>query len=1043
MLQLKNIVKDYVSGSNVTHALKGVSVNFRRNEFVAILGASGCGKTTLLNITGGLDRYTSGDLVIEGKSTKEYKDRDWDTYRNHSIGFIFQSYNLIMHRNVISNVELALTISGVSREERIERAKKALKIVGLEGLEKKKPNQLSGGQMQRVAIARALINNPEILLADEPTGALDSETSVQIMELLKEVAKDRLVVMVTHNPDLAYEYANRIVKMKDGLIIDDSNPYNGETASEREINTKKLESKGNKKKTSMSFLTAGGLSMTNLVSKLKRTILVSFAGSIGIMGVSAVLAVRTGVNRYVDGMQQDMLSSYPVSISESSVDYTSLMAGLSGWNSKDVPIDLNDEVGVDSMINYLMDKYTDFTSVKTNDINQDLLGFIANIPDNLVSSINYNFGIDMTNNVFTEWTRKEGEASKMISLNGLTQMYISELNTVEGFSQYASFVSLFTNFLKQLPASEDYINTQYDCIEGRFPTNENEIMVVVDSDTTLTDVVFAQMGYFSQDQFLNLATKAIKENDPETDPAELEQYDYPEKFPYSEIIGKKLTYYPNNKLWRNGTFYSDYVDVLSATLLLEDEEYTVEGLYNITYDKITFSITEPTTIKLEFTRVGDKPTTGEVMVGEWTCPYGTLNITGGDPAGELTLKFGINEIPVTLKSFTRTETNQHRVLEGFHYPAVATSDSNFGEGTEMKVVGIYRQKEGKNFGCLSRGVYYTPALTKRFIKDSQNAAITEEIKHNMCDLSSATKFNAYVSYNYTSFAKPYDKTGDDGNNFWFASAINTDFVSSVSSLMTSTLYSNLDTDKASLRALTGLAAILKTDENGTPYCTDEFPALPQAIEFYPDSFEAKNNLTSYLDKWNSSEDLKFSYYADKLGNIVKDNPNDSSYKKFNRVLKVEDRTELTYSDPIELIITLIKTLIDAISIALIVFTSLSLIVSCFMIAVITYISTMERVKEIGVIRSLGGRKMDVSRLFISECFVLGLASGLIGITFTGIICLIVNAIVAPLGVARIAILTFGTGLLMVCLSILLNILSGLIPSMSASKQDPVVALRTE
>ena len=363
MLELRNITKDYVSGNNITHALKGISVNFRKNEFVSILGQSGCGKTTTLNIIGGLDRYTSGNLLINGKSTKEYKDRDWDTYRNHSIGFVFQTYNLIAHQNILKNVELALTISGVSKAERRQRAYDVLKIVGLEGMEKKRPNQLSGGQCQRVAIARALINNPEILLADEPTGALDSETSVQIMDLLKEVASDRLVIMVTHNPVLAHKYSTRIITMSDGLLTADTNPFDGkeEKTKEKPQNSQEnpVISKGKKKKTSMSLLTSMGLSLSNLVSKMKRTVLVTIAGSIGIIGVSAVLAASRGVKDYIKDLQNDMLSAYPITIAEESVDYTALITGLNNQNNREkFEFDPNNpKVGVDSMIAYLMSAY--------------------------------------------------------------------------------------------------------------------------------------------------------------------------------------------------------------------------------------------------------------------------------------------------------------------------------------------------------------------------------------------------------------------------------------------------------------------------------------------------------------------------------------------------------------------------------------------------------------------------------------------------------------------------------------------------------------
>ena len=404
MLKLYKIKKDYIMKDlESVHALKGITVCFRRNEFVAILGPSGCGKTTLLNIIGGLDKYTSGNLLIEGKSTKKYGDRDWDTYRNHSVGFVFQSYNLINHQSVLKNVELALTISGVSKKERRERAIEALRLVGLAGSEKKKPNQLSGGQMQRVAIARALVNNPEILLADEPTGALDSETSIQIMDLLKKVANDRLVVMVTHNPDLANQYANRIITMKDGLLTSDSNFYSGEKPEERaEILKNKNTNKGRKEKTSMSFFTAMGLSLSNLFSKSKRTVLVAIAGSIGIFGVSTVLAASTGVRRYIDDMQDDMLSSYPLQIAEEAVDYTSLMTGLySDPDSKIKEFDTSTRVGLNSMIDYLMDKYTDITSVKTNTINHDLVQFVKEIPEEYLFTTSYSYAIDPTNNIFT------------------------------------------------------------------------------------------------------------------------------------------------------------------------------------------------------------------------------------------------------------------------------------------------------------------------------------------------------------------------------------------------------------------------------------------------------------------------------------------------------------------------------------------------------------------------------------------------------------------------------------------------------------------
>ena len=594
MLKLVDIKKNYLmKDQEPVRALRGVSLDLRQNEFVAILGPSGCGKTTLLNIIGGLDRYTEGDLIIKGKSTKNYNDRDWDTYRNHSIGFVFQAYNLIGHQTILKNVELALTIGGVDRKERKERATLALEKVGLKGMEKKRPNQLSGGQMQRVAIARALVNNPEILLADEPTGALDSETSIQIMDLLKEVAQDRLVIMVTHNPDLANKYATRIVNMFDGVLTGDSNPFDGKEtlkeAPEEEI------SKGKKKKSSMSILTATSLSIANLFSKSKRTVIVSIACSIGIFGVSTVLAASTGVRSYIDDMQDDMLSSYPLSIAEEAVDYTSLMTGLyADSDSKIAEFDTSTRVGLNSMIDYLMDKYTDITSVKTNVINDDLIQFVKEIPADYLSATSFNYGIDPTNNIFTEWDATIGQDSEgnpirekvNISLNGLTQRYISELTTVEGFSQYATYVDLFTDFMKLLPdgLNDDgvfdekdyaYIRTQYDLLgDSKFPQNENEIMLVVESDTTLTDLVFAQLGYYHEEDVMNIAKKAIKkyaEDRPkeETDEYLDKKYPYPTSFTFNELLDKKFTYYPHNTIYEYkdiaDSAYNEYSIVLSKT----------------------------------------------------------------------------------------------------------------------------------------------------------------------------------------------------------------------------------------------------------------------------------------------------------------------------------------------------------------------------------------------------------------------------------------------------------------------------------------------
>ncbi len=530
MLELINICKDYDAAGEKVHALKGISLKFRKSEFVSILGASGCGKTTLLNIIGGLDKYTSGDLVIEGVSTKQYKDGDWDTYRNHSIGFIFQSYHLIPHQTILQNVELALTIGGVSRKERRKRAVAALEKVGLAEKINARPNQLSGGQAQRVAIARALINDPEIVLADEPTGALDSKTSVQIMELLKEISKDRLVIMVTHNPELAELYSTRIINLFDGVVVGDSQPYDGEDIvrlTPQELKEKR-KMKGKKKKASMSIGMAMSLSMKNLRSKSKRTVLVSFAGSIGIIGVSLVLAISSGVQAYIDDMENDMLSGYPLSVEQTALDYTSLMEmGGSMGDTVDIT-KLDDKVYVDS----LMETLSSLSKTATvNNITDAYVDYVNQLDESWYNAITYDYGFNIANNIYTSFyvtvdeanskTYNPDYASGTLSITAIRQMYSSILETVEEYSSYSSLVGTIDSYA-ELPDNYEYIMSQYDVVaiedgSGGVTTTgytEEQIkeifssmdsLVLVIEDSAVDDMTLAQLGYFSQDEFLNYA----------------------------------------------------------------------------------------------------------------------------------------------------------------------------------------------------------------------------------------------------------------------------------------------------------------------------------------------------------------------------------------------------------------------------------------------------------------------------------------------------------------------------------------------------------
>lgn len=1044
MLQIKDLVKDYVQKDIETvHALRGVNIDFRKNEFVAILGPSGCGKTTFLNIIGGLDRYTIGDLLIKGKTTKEYKDKDWDTYRNHSIGFVFQAYNLIPHQTILQNVELALTISGISKQERKERAKNALEKVGLSKMINKKPNQMSGGQMQRVAIARALVNDPEILLADEPTGALDSVTSVQVMDLLSEVAKDRLVIMVTHNPDLAEKYASRIINMFDGQIKGDSNPY---VIQPNEYDEEDKESKG-KKYSQMKFLTAFSLSLSNLFSKAKRTALVAIAGSIGIVGVSSVLAVSQGIKNYIASMQDDMLSSYPIGIAEESVDYSSLMTGLQAQEVfNDVVFDKKAEVGLDSMINYLMEKYKDFTSVKTNDINQNLLAYVENAPSKAVAAKKYNYAIDVTNNIYTPFKKTKDDTSNTdMSLNGITQMYISTLQTVNGFSEYAQFVDLFTGFMKQLPDSTEYVigSGQYKMLAGEYPDSAEDILLVVDPNKqTLTDIIFAQLGFYPQDEFLNIAKRAIAENDETHEhygktSEELDViYPYDKSFKFEDLLNKKVTYYPHDTIYS----YGDVEESASRNIRLSFNwsSFPIELSYNEISDSLEGSFSG---VDMVFIRTPGSATSPDSPV------YGTFDgdIMGSSTKLKIVNEEGVDKIysissgePGTLvaqddgtnKIIVDANVPQAR---GYHCPAVA--DSSWTTGVELKISGIAIAGDDTQFGCLSRGVYYTQEFAEKYMEDAISSQIISNSTNGiMAHIGSAkesvSSFKAYVTFNYDSYkADPDNAVVTPG----YASSLNSDTSTSFANMFSgfSGGLNYFELDKTYLRSLCGLSVkkIPATstsiytkngvgDDSSTHYT---FEKLPQSISLYPTSFEMKNVLTEYLDKWNSDETLT-------INNV--------------QVTRAE-RDDLTYTDTIEAIIAVITTLIDIVSVALIIFTSLSLVVSCFMIAVITYISVMERVKEIGIIRSLGGRKRDVNRLFTAENLITGLSSGLIGIIFTYFLQLIANLVLTILTYPAIVSLSIKDALIMLSLSIFLSVISGLIPSRNASKQDPVVALRTE
>lgn len=894
MLKLSEITKEYKVASGTVHALKGVSLAFRENEFVCVLGPSGCGKTTLLNIIGGLDHYTTGDLVIQGRSTKHFRDRDWDVYRNHRIGFIFQSYNLIPHQTVLGNVELALTIAGVGREERKARAKQALERVGLGNELDKKPNQLSGGQMQRVAIARALVNNPDILLADEPTGALDSETSVQIMELIKEIAGERLVIMVTHNPELAYQYASRIVRLKDGLVESDSAPYEEESVQTAEVtdetehapaSQQEAPQTGKKKKklrARMSFLTSLALSARNLLTKKGRTILTSVAGSIGIISVCLVLALSNGFNNYIRQTEEDMLSYYPVTISENSYDLASVMTSFTSPQDMPDMSQLDDKVYIDSFLTSLANGMA-----ATNNISEEYVTYLENMDSSWYSEIMYSYGASISDNLFLQAeTFPDGDSTTTElttrSLSNLKSKYITDL--IAFASQYSSligFADYFTDVVNVMPGTSDnanqgygeYVKSQYDIVAGTFPQNENEAVLVVGQNNQVTDLTLAQLGLLSEDRFMDLFNLGDED-------AEVEVDEDADLLDISDILGKEY------KL-----FYNDAV----------------------------------------YTRNED-----------WT----QMSYFGG-------------QYPFT-------------------YQGQMTDDGAFhaegDDGINIKITCILRLNEDYSYGCLSPGLNITEKTVQTYIRGNLNSAIVNWMKSD----------EAKLSYGGTDiYLMPVATENMTGNYTLYE-------------IMGRSVYVAQTPDDA-IKTLGGSDSVSR-------------------IAIYANDFDNKELVLNYLDQWNTDHD-----YSDEARSM-----------------------QITYTDTVGMLMSIMQTMIDIITYVLVAFTAISLIVSSVMIGIITYVSVVERVKEIGVLRSLGARKQDIRNLFNAETFIIGLAAGLIGIAISYVLCIVISLVLESLtGIGGIASLPALTAFIMVCVSVVLTLISGLIPAQSAAKKDPVIALRSE
>ena len=870
MLELKNITKDYISGDSTVQALKGISIEFRKSEFVSILGQSGCGKTTLLNIIGGLDRYTSGDLVINGKSTKKFKDKDWDAYRNYSVGFVFQNYNLIPHQTVLSNVELALTISGVSREERKERAIKALEDVGLKEQIHKKPNQLSGGQMQRVAIARALVNNPDIILADEPTGALDTKTSVQIMEILKEISKDKLIVMVTHNPELAEKYSTRIVKILDGVITDDSKPF---TEEDRE---KEKDAKAKDGRTAMKFFTALRLSLNNLMTKKGRTLLTSFAGSIGIIGIALILSISNGVQSYINKVEEDTLSSYPITIDESTVDISSMMQSLMGETEENTE---NHEDGKIYSRDIMNDMISTLSSKVTNNNLEALKNYIENenstIKEN-ASSIQYNYNLNI--NLY-----KEDTSNGIVRVNPSTVMNALGMEDMMEAQESSPMNSMFgssmtsmsnTDVWEEMLDNEELLHSQYDLVAGNWPTNYNEVVLIVNENNEISDYTLYALGLKDQKELEEKWNKVQKGETVEG--SESTSYTYDELLNLSFKLVLNSDYYEKeNGLWVDKS---------------EDEDYMKELLNNC---------------------------------------------------------------------------------------------------ENINVVGIIKQNEQSVATGMSGGIGYTKDLKEYVINKTNEAEIVKEQKNN-------PDTNVFTGL---AFPDENSKTFD---------------------------YSQLsDEQRARLAMLSAeqLAEVMETYSNNANASYDGNLKLlgavdlnkPSSISIYPKDFDAKDMITKEIDNYNQKQ-------------------RDDG----------KEENVINYTDLIGIMMSSVSQIIDTISYVLIAFVAISLVVSSIMIGIITYISVLERTKEIGILRAIGASKKDISRVFNAETFIVGLIAGLLGIGVTVLLNIPITKIIyAVTGVSVTVSLPVAGGVILVLISMILTIIAGLIPAKMASKKDPVEALRTE
>ena len=1090
MLQLLNICKSYTTADFTQTALDNVSVSFRDNEFVAILGPSGSGKTTLLNIVGGLDHYDSGNLIIDGISTEQYKDKDWDAYRNNRIGFVFQSYNLIPHQTVLSNVELALTLSGVSRAERHDRAVAALQKVGLGDHVNKKPSQLSGGQMQRVAIARALINDPEILLADEPTGALDSKTSVQIMDLLTEIANDRPVIMVTHNPELAEDYATRIVTLTDGVIRSDTDPYEP-TAEDMRVSEKPA------RRTKMSFLTALSLSFKNLMTKKGRTLMTAFAGSIGIIGIAAILSLANGVNNYIKSVEEETLSEYPLQIQSTGFDMTSMMLGAAtgaGGNTGEAEGDGDqDKVGVTEMVTNM------FSSIGSNDLAslKEYLDSGQSDIDQYTNAIEYTYNV--APQIYSSNTDKLRQVNPDKSLSALGLGSTASSNSLMS-------MSMSTDVFYEMPSDPNLYESQYDVKAGHWPENHNEVVLVLTGNGNISDFMLYTLGLRDANEFDDMVKKFAAEEEVTT-PDNIEQPTYDDILGITFKLVQATDYYVHDdefNVWKDKTDDTDYM----RNLVNNGEDVKIVGIVqpreDATATMLSSGINYPSTLT---DYVIEQAASSTIVKDQLAHP--DTNVFTDKPFGEEDDGEGFD-----MQSLFTIDGDAIQAAFKFDESALTSGLS----GMSLDLSGL-----SLDMGSLPAFDGSSIALDPSSI-DMSNLVDFSDIKLDLGDVQptmDSAKMQAamedimagfnpwYANWAQEQVAQGKVPTMEDGAKAYLESeevqkkiadaimgsidmkqateALQTQLQQQLSAKMQQAVPAMAQALESQLQAsiTTAMSSYMQNvlgaymQQMQTALETQVSAAMQQSMNqiaanmsnamsidesAFANAFQMnmdENDLTELMMSMMGKEDASYDNNLKKLGYADFNKPSGidiypidfESKEKVIGILDAyndrmtadgEDDKVITYTDFVGTLMASVTDIVNMISYVLVAFVAISLVVSSIMIGVITYISVLERKKEIGILRSIGASKGDISRVFNAETIIVGFTAGVIGIGLTMLACIPANAIVYSLfDVANVASLPWQAAVILVAISVFLTFLAGLIPSSAASRKDPVEALRSE